>query len=185
LVEVVGKLVAEFWKLEDQRLWLERPGVRIYILLLGPLPSWARLADHLAEATRQLGAELATWWEVDAEREVLQTLAAWIRDLVLDNADGPSSLATSISMVAELLEGWVDVAASNGVHCGTQSALVAALPHFSKLEAKLELLESGRNTILVEDLVDAQWILAHPASDSLALYVLPSITRHHPDGTGE
>jgi hypothetical protein len=122
---------------------------------------------------------------VDAEWEVLQTLAAWIRDLVLDNADGPSSLATSISMVAELLEGWVDVAASNGVHCGTQSALVAALPHFSKLEAKLELLESGRNTILVEDLVDAQWILAHPASDSLALYVLPSITRHHPDGTGE
>jgi hypothetical protein len=118
---------------------------------------------------------------VDAEREVLQTLAAWIRDLVLDNADGPSSLETSISMVAELLEGWVDVAASNGVHWGTQSALVAALPHFSKVEAELELLESGRNTILV----DAQWILAHPASDSLALYVLPSITRHHPDGTGE
>jgi hypothetical protein len=36
-------------------------------------------------------------------------------DLVLDNADGSSSLAASTSMVVELLEGRIDAATANGV----------------------------------------------------------------------
>jgi hypothetical protein len=59
--------------------------------------------------------ELAARWEVDAELEALQTLAAWVQDLVLDNADGKSSLAASLSTVVELLEGQVDIAAANGI----------------------------------------------------------------------
>jgi hypothetical protein len=35
-VEVVGKLVGEFQKLEEWCSWLERSAVKIYVLLLGP-----------------------------------------------------------------------------------------------------------------------------------------------------
>jgi hypothetical protein len=52
---------------------------------------------------------------VDAELEALWTLVVRVRDLVLDWADGPSSLAVSLSMVVELLEGWVDATAANEV----------------------------------------------------------------------
>jgi hypothetical protein len=41
---------------------------------------------------------------VDAELGALRTLVARVRDLVLGNADGSSSLAASLSMVAELLK---------------------------------------------------------------------------------
>jgi hypothetical protein len=46
----------------------------------------------------------------------LRTLAARVQDLVLGSTDGPSSLAASISVAAELLKGQIDVAAANGVH---------------------------------------------------------------------
>jgi hypothetical protein len=104
-VEIVGELVAEFWKLEGQCSWLEQLGVRIYDLLLRPPPGRARLADHLEEVVGQLGVELAAWREVDAELEALRTSATRVRDLVLDNVDGPSSLAASLFVALELLEG--------------------------------------------------------------------------------
>jgi hypothetical protein len=115
--------------------------MRICDLLLGPPPSQARLADHLDEAIRQLGVEL----------EALQTLVARVWDLVLHNTDGPSSLATSLSMTQELLKGHVSATTTNGICWGIQSALVTALLHFSELE----LLGSGCNTDLTEDQVDA------------------------------
>jgi hypothetical protein len=59
---------------------------------------------------------------------------------VLDNADQSSSLAVSMSTVAELLEGQVDTVAANGVRWGTRSVLVAVLSHIPKLEAEAELL---------------------------------------------
>jgi hypothetical protein len=46
-------------------LWLERPGMRICELLLGPPPSQARWADHLGEAAGRLEAELTARWLVD------------------------------------------------------------------------------------------------------------------------
>jgi hypothetical protein len=58
--------------------------VRICDLLLGPPPGRVRLVDCLDEAARQLGAELAARWEVDAELETLWTLAVQVWDLVLD-----------------------------------------------------------------------------------------------------
>jgi hypothetical protein len=58
-----------------------------------------------------------------------------------------------------------------------ESALVAALSHFPELEAKLELLGSVRNAALMEDQVDALQALACPASDLLALHVLPLAAR--------
>jgi hypothetical protein len=61
------------------------------------------LADRLDEAAGQFRLELAAWWEADAELEALWTLAMWVWDLVLGSADGPSSLAGSMSMVAKLL----------------------------------------------------------------------------------
>jgi hypothetical protein len=41
--------------------------------------------------------------------------------------------------VVELLEGGINAVATNRVHCGTRSVLVAALSHFSELKSKLEL----------------------------------------------
>jgi hypothetical protein len=106
-VEVLGELVVEFWKLEKRRSQLERPAMRICDLLLGPPPGRAQLANRLDESTRQLGAELAAWQEVDAKLEALQTSATQVRDVVLDNADGPSSLAASMPTAVELLDsGW-------------------------------------------------------------------------------
>jgi hypothetical protein len=49
-VEIVDELVAQFQKLEELCSWLERPGVRICDLLLGPSPDQARWADRLDEA---------------------------------------------------------------------------------------------------------------------------------------
>jgi hypothetical protein len=47
---------------------------------------------------------LAALWEADAELEALWTSTTRVQDLVLDNADGLSSLVASMSMVLELLE---------------------------------------------------------------------------------
>jgi hypothetical protein len=104
-VEVLDELIAKFQRLEERCSWLEQPGTRIYNLLLGPPLSQARLADLLDEATRQLGSELAAWWEADAELEALLPLTVRVQDLVLDNANGSSSLAAFVSTVVELLEG--------------------------------------------------------------------------------
>jgi hypothetical protein len=129
-VDVVGELVAEFWKLEEWRSHLEEPSARICDLLLGPPTSQVRLVDRLEEAARLLSVELAARREADTELDTLWTSSTWIRDFMLDGADGPSSLVASLSMVVELLEGHIDAAATNGVRWGTQSALVATLLHF-------------------------------------------------------
>jgi hypothetical protein len=76
-------------------------------------------------------------------------------DLVLDNTVRPSSLAASLSMVLELLDGRINTVATNGICLWTRSVLVAALSHFLELNSMLVLLESGRNVNLTEDQVDA------------------------------
>jgi hypothetical protein len=89
--------------------------------------------------------ELAVRREVDTELEALQTLAAQVRDLMLDKVDGPSSLAASLSTVAKLLKGGFDTVAASRVHRGTRSALVAPLLHFPEPEKELWLVRSGHN----------------------------------------
>jgi hypothetical protein len=74
--------------------------------------------------------------------------------LVLDDADAPSSLLASLSIVVELLESQISATATNGVHWRTWSALVAALSHLPELKSELELLGSERNADLIEDQVD-------------------------------
>jgi hypothetical protein len=63
----LGELVAEFQRLEERCSLLERLTIRICDLLLGPPPSWVRLADRLDEAAGQLSVELAARREVNAE----------------------------------------------------------------------------------------------------------------------
>jgi hypothetical protein len=132
------------------------------------------LADRLDEATGQLRAELAARRAADAELEALWTMATRVRDMVLDNVDRPSSLAASMSMVVELLEGWIDAEAANGVRWGFSAALVASVSHFLELKSKLELLGSGRNVDLTEDEANALWIRVCAALDSLTSYVASS-----------
>jgi hypothetical protein len=99
--------------------------------------------------------------------------------------DGPSSLVASLSVEEKLLKGRVDVAFTNGVRWGIQPALATALLHFPEMEKELKLLGFGRNMDVMEDQVDALWIWARPALDSLASHVLPSVARIPPDGAGE
>jgi hypothetical protein len=127
------------------------PVARICNLLLKPPPGRAWLADRLDEAARRLREELATRQEAEAELEALRSLAAWVQGLVLGDIDGSSSLATSMSAVAKLLKGQIDVAAANGVRWGSHSALVATVLHFPELDTDLEMLGSGHNAGLTED----------------------------------
>jgi hypothetical protein len=112
--------------------------------------------------------ELDEWRGADAELEALQTSAARVQGLVLDNIDGLSSLAASLSMVVELLDGQIDTTTTNGVCWGTRSTLVAAMSHFLELKSELQLLGSGCNVDLTEDQADALWTRVRMASDSLA-----------------
>jgi hypothetical protein len=157
-VEVVGELATEFWKMEDRHSRLEWPTTRIYDLFLGPPTNQARLADHLDEATGQLRVELATWREADAELEAQRTSVARVRDLVLGSADRPSSLVASMSMAAELLEGWIDAVTANGVCWRSCSAVVVAVLHFVELKTELEVLGSGHSADLTQDKADVLWI---------------------------
>jgi hypothetical protein len=52
---------------------------------------------------------------VDTELEALQTSAAHVWELVLDDVCAPSSLLASFFMVAESLEDRIDTVATNGV----------------------------------------------------------------------
>jgi hypothetical protein len=112
-------------------------------------------------------------------------LATLVRDLVLANVDGPSSLVASLSMMAELLKGRIDIMAANGVRWGTRSALVAAMSHFSELKSELELLGSRQNEDLTHDQADALWPWVSAASDSLASLVPSSFAHDPPDDAGE
>jgi hypothetical protein len=61
---------------------------------------------------------------------------------VLESANGPSSLAASLSSVAELLKDIIDAKTANGVCWGTRSALSTTLSHIPELGAELELVGS-------------------------------------------
>jgi hypothetical protein len=104
---------------------------------------------------------------------------------VLDNIDGLTSLAASLSIVVELRKGQIDTVATNGVYWGTRSTLVAALSHFPELKSELELLRSGCNADLTKDQADALWTQVRTALDSLAWHNPLTIARSPPDGPGE
>jgi hypothetical protein len=58
-VEIVDELIAKFWRQEEWRSCFERPGARVYDLILGPPSNWARLMNQMEEATDRLGTEQA------------------------------------------------------------------------------------------------------------------------------
>jgi hypothetical protein len=184
-VEVLDELVAKFWKQEEWCSRLEIHGTRVYDLILGLPSGRAQLVDILEEAVGQLGAEQAMWWEVDTELEALQNSVVRVRDLVLEWADRPSSLAALLSLAAELLKGRIDCTTANRVYCGTQSMLATALSHFLELGTEIDLLGSKLSVNLIENQVDALWTQVCLASNLLLSYVPPSVARGPPDGTRE
>jgi hypothetical protein len=117
--------------------------------------------------------------------EAPRSLLAWARGLLLDDIDGPPSLAASMSTVAEHFESWIDAIATNRVRWGSRSALVIAVSHFLELDVELEVLGFRRNMGLIEDEVDALWSRVHAAVDSLALHIPSSVIRNPPVGAGE
>jgi hypothetical protein len=105
--------------------------------------------------------------------------------LVLGSGDGPSSLAASMSVATELLEGRIDATAANGVRWGSHSALLAVVSHFLELTTDLEVLGSGHSADLTEDETDALWTRVHAALNSLLLHVPSSVAHNPPDNMGE
>jgi hypothetical protein len=93
--------------------------------------------------------------ETDAKLQALHSSTARVRDMLLEQADRPSSLAAPLSSIVELFESRIDAAAGNGGCWGTQSALAATLSHFLELGAELELLGSRCNADLTEDQTNA------------------------------
>jgi hypothetical protein len=128
---------------------------------------------------------LAERHQADTELEALSTSAALVRDLVLGEAYGPSSLATSLSMAEEVVENRINTVTANGVRRGTRSTLVVALSYFPKLKSKLELLGSRWNADLSDDQADALWPLVSMASDSLVSLVPSSFACDPLDDTEE
>jgi hypothetical protein len=86
----------------DQHLWLEQPVARICILLIGPLPDWAWLADCLDKDVERLRVELAARWEVDAVLEAWRALAMKVQDSMLGGTDVSSSLVAIVSHFPKL-----------------------------------------------------------------------------------
>jgi hypothetical protein len=115
----------------------------------------------------------------------LQSSTTWDRDLELKGFDEMSSLAASLSLVEDLIEGRVDAAATNRVRWGSWLALTAALSYFSELEPELDLLGSGRNADLTKDQIEPLWAQMRRASESVMLSVPPSVACNSPDGGGE
>jgi hypothetical protein len=112
---VVGELVFEFQMVEGRHLNLKRLATRICDLLLRSPPGRFWLADHLDGTTKQFRVELVTQWKAEVELEALRSLVTRVWDLVLDDAYGLSSLAASMSAVAEQLESLIDAVTANGV----------------------------------------------------------------------
>jgi hypothetical protein len=103
--ELVGELVVELHRVEGRHLKFERPAAKIYDLLLGPPLSRAWLSNCLEEAIGRLRVDLYARREAEAKLEALQSLIVRVQGFVLGDTDGSSTQATSISAVAELLEG--------------------------------------------------------------------------------
>jgi hypothetical protein len=122
---------------------------------------------------------------VNVELEAMWTSATLVQDLVLGDVDTPSSLVASLSMVAELLECWIDTMVTNGVHWGTRSMLVVSLLHFLELKSEVELLRSERNVDLTDDQADALWPSVSPTTNSLASLVPSLFAGDPPDNAGE
>jgi hypothetical protein len=184
-VEIVGKMVAELHRVEGHLSKLERPTTKICDLLLEPPPSRAWLANHLEEAVGRLRVELDAQREAEAKLDALQSSTVQVRGLVLGDADGSSTQATSMSAVAELLKGQIYTTAANGVHWGFCSMLVAVVSHFLELDADLEVLGSGHSMGLTEDEVDILWSRVRTAAHSIASHVPSSVAYNPPDGVGE
>jgi hypothetical protein len=183
--EVVGEPTDEFQKVVGHCSKLRRPATRICDLLFVPPPGHAWLADLLNETTGQLREELAARRVVERELEPLQSSVVWVQDLVLGDVDGSSLLATSMSVVAEQLEGWIDAPTANGVCWGSHYALVVAVSHFPELYTDREVLGSGHKARLTKDEVVALWSKVRAVVDSLATHV-PSLFAHNPpDSMGE
>jgi hypothetical protein len=90
--------------------------MRVFDLILGTSDDLVRLTDHQEEAVGRLQVMQEECQETDAELKAMWSSVARVQDPVLKVSDGTSSLAVSLSSVANLIEGRVDTAAAYGTH---------------------------------------------------------------------
>jgi hypothetical protein len=87
--------------------------------------------------------------------------------MVLKRCDEASTLAVVLSSTADLVKGYVNAVAANGVQWGVQLELTAILSNFPELEPELELLGSWYNADLMLGQLEAFWTQTRLASESL------------------
>jgi hypothetical protein len=143
-VGVMGEMVAKFQERAKLCSRLEASGLRVCDLALGPANGRAHLVAHLEEVVGQLRV-------MQDELHAFHSSASQICDLVLERFDETLSLVAALSSTMEQIDGRVDAAAANWVHCGARLVLAIVLLHFLKLELELELLEFRYNADLSKD----------------------------------
>jgi hypothetical protein len=104
---------------------------------------------------------------------------------VLERSSEVPSQAAALSSTVDLIEGCVDVVATNEVHWGAQLALTTVFSHFPELELALELLGFGCNADLIKDEMEVFWTRTHWALESLSSRVPPLFAHSPPDSVGE
>jgi hypothetical protein len=105
----MAEMVVNFWEQVEQCRRLDTSSSRICGPVLGLANDRFNLAILLQEATGRLQA-------MQDEHHALSNSVARVWDLVLKRSGEASSLAMSLSSMADLIEGRVDVAAASGVH---------------------------------------------------------------------
>jgi hypothetical protein len=116
--DIVGEMFAKYQEHAEQCLYLKNFGSRAYDLILGLGDDWVRPTVRLEEAIEQPQLMHEEHREAIIELRALQSSTTRVRHLVLRGSDETSSLATSLSSAADLIEGRINVAATNGVHWG-------------------------------------------------------------------
>jgi hypothetical protein len=101
---------------------------------------------------------------------------------VLKGSDKTSSLAVSLSLAVDLIEGHINDVAANKVGGGL--VWIATLSHFPELLTELELLGFRHNVDPTKGQLDALWTQTCRASESLALGIPSPIARDSPDDAG-
>jgi hypothetical protein len=87
-------------------------------MILGPADDRVCSTVHLAEPTRRHRAMQDEHWEVVVELRALQRSTTHVQDLVLKGSDKTSSLAVSLSLAVDLIEGHINDVAANKVGGG-------------------------------------------------------------------
>lgn len=146
-------------------------------ILGAPRPPVSQV-DRLADAAKWFQAESGRRKEAEAELLSVQTSAGRIRDLVLENADGVSSMPQALAMAAERIEDRIEAAAATGARWGARMALTTAVSHFPEVKPDLPVIGDGFNPQLTRGATGLLWAEVSDAAERIASRIPGRMARH-------